>query len=141
MAIGLDAVDKYTWPIKYVATYHPDEIPEIRKRRELFGGNTDYLMISQAPGPGVDIVELYRPPSGSSALLGALAGLRMGYGRIILCGCPMTGVNVAGGKYDSFQEGWKALEKELAGRVRSMSGWTREFLGAPTEEWLKGPQT
>ena len=138
MAIGLDAVDKYNWPIKYVATYHPVDIPEIRKRRELAGGNTDYLLISQAPGPGVDIVEPFRPPSGSSSLLGVLAALRMGYRRIILCGCPLTGNNAKGSKYETFQAAWQAFSKELAGRVRSMSGWTAEFLGRPTEEWLNG---
>lgn len=136
MVIGLDAVDKYPWRIKYVATYHPDEIPQIRKRRELAGGNTDYLMISQAPGPGVDIVEPYRSPSGSSSLLGVLAALRMGYRRIILCGCPLIGKNDKGGKYETFQAGWQAVSKELSGRVRSMSGWTAGFLGMPTEEWL-----
>jgi hypothetical protein len=136
MAIGLDAVDKYLWPIKYVSTYHPVEIPQIRERREKIGGNVDYRVISMEARPDVDIVEPFRPPSGSSALLGVLAALRMGYRRIILCGCPMTGKNAAGGTYETFQKGWEARANEFMGRVRSMSGWTAEFLGAPTEEWL-----
>ena len=141
MAIGLDAVDKYTWPIKYMATYHPGEIPEIRKRREQAGGNLDYQVISMEVREGVDIVEPFRPPSGSSSLLGALTGLRIGYKRIILCGCPMTGKDAAGGSYETFRPGWEAVKKELNGCVRSMSGWTQQFLGPPTEEWLNGPQT
>jgi hypothetical protein len=138
MAIGLDAVDKYRGPILYCATYHPVEIPEILKRREQAGGNLDYKIISMETRPGVDIVEPFRPPSGSSSLLGTLAAIRMGYRRIILCGCPLTGKNAAGGTYETFRNGWEARANEFAGRVRSMSGWTREFLGAPMEEWLNG---
>jgi hypothetical protein len=136
MAIGLDAVDKYVWPILYMATYHPVEIPEIRIRREKAGGNLDYKVISMEARDGVDILEPFRPPSGSSSLLGALAAIRMGYRRIILCGCPLDGKNATGGSYETFREGWKAFAGELAGRVRSMSGWTAELLGMPTEEWL-----
>jgi hypothetical protein len=133
MAIGLDAVDKYVWPIRYCATYHPAEIQQIRKKREIAGGNSDYQIISMEPHAGVDIVEPFRPPSGSSALLGALAGLRLGYRRIVLCGCPLDDL-----KYKAFRAGWETFAGELAGRVRSMSGWTKDFLGAPTDEWLLG---
>lgn len=138
MAIGLDAVDKYVWPVKYVATYHPVEIPDIRKRREQTGGNLDYTVISHERRDGVDIVEPLLPGerSGSSALLGTLAALKLGYTRIILCGCPLTGKNDKGGAYESFRVGWEQKQAFLAGRVRSMSGWTQELLGVPTEEWL-----
>jgi hypothetical protein len=136
MAIGLDGVDKYAWPIKYVATYHPAEIPKIRTRREAIGGNTDYRMISMERREGVDIIEPFVPPSGSSSLLGVQAALRMGYRRIILCGCPLTGKNAAGGQYDNFQKGWQAYAEKFHGRVRSMSGWTAAFLGYPTDEWI-----
>lgn len=138
MAIGLDAVDRYAWPIRYMATYHPVEIPAIRERRAHAGGNLDYIVISHERKDGVDIVEPLLPGerSGSSALLGTLAALKLGYTRIILCGCPLTGKNDKGGAYEGFQEGWKQKAAFLAGRVRSMSGWTRDFLGAPTMEWL-----
>lgn len=137
MAIGLDAVDKYRWPIKYVATYHPAEIFEIRKRRETLVGQVDFAIISHEQHEHVEIfIGEYWTPSGSSALLGVQAALAMGYRRIILCGCPLAGKNDKGGSYESFRKGWEARVKELDGRVRSMSGWTRDFLGAPTEEWL-----
>jgi hypothetical protein len=136
MAIGLDAVDKYPRPIQYVATYHPAEIPKIKARRGSIGGNTDYKVISMEARDGVDIVEPFRPPSGSSSHLGALAAIRMGYERIILCGCPLEGKNAEGGNYDNFRKGWEDKKSELGDRVRSMSGWTREFLGAPDAVWL-----
>lgn len=140
MAIGLDAVDKYPQHIKYMATYHPAEIPEIKTRRESIGGNTDYQVISHVGQAGVDIIEPLLPGerSGSSALLGTLAAIKLGYTRIVLCGCPMTGKNSTNGAYETFQIGWEQKKKALAYRVRSVSGWTREFLGAPTEEWLNG---
>lgn len=39
-----------------------------------------------------------------------------------------------------FRQGWKEPETlaVLRPRVRSMSGWTEELLGAPTAEWLEG---
>ena len=138
MAIGLDAVDKYAWPLKYMATYHPVEIPEIKARREAIGGNTDYIVISHESNPGVDIIEPLLPGehSGSSALMGAQAAIKLGYRRIVLCGCPMTGISIKNNNYESFYPGWEEKKKFLDDRVRSMSGWTRELLGAPTEEWL-----
>jgi len=138
LAVGLDAVDRYEWPIKYVATYHPAEIGKIRERRQSIGGNLDYKTISMEARPGVDIIEPFRPPSGSSSLLGALAAIRLGYRRIVLCGCPLTGKNAAGGDYENFRKGWEARVSELGDRVHSMSGWTAEFLGRPTDEWMLG---
>jgi len=133
MAIGMDAVDKYLWPINFMATYHAEDIPKAKEIREAMGGNTNYKVISHNPGDGIDIVEPYVGPTGSSALCGALAGIRMGYRKIILCGCPLLEK-----KYVVFQAGWKAKEKQVMGIVKSLSGWTREFLGAPTKEWLGG---
>jgi hypothetical protein len=131
MSIGLSSVDKHLHHIKYMATYHPVQIPEIKKRREAAGGNTDYLVISHEQNPGVDILEPFIPPTGSSSHLGALAAIRIGYKKIILCGCPLTDT-----KYKVFQEGWSAKIKQVRVYVRSMSGWTKELLGAPTGEWL-----
>lgn len=137
MAIGLDAVDKYKRPIKYVVTYHEEEIPAIRERRKSFGGNTDYQVVTHLKHAGADIIIAdYWMPSGSSALLGVQAALRLGYGKIILCGCPLDGKNLAGASYESFRAGWTARKNELGDNVRSMRGWTKEFLSAPTQEWL-----
>ena len=136
MAIGLDAVDKYRMPILYVATYHPEDIPKMSERRAAIGGNLDYKVISQKIIPGVDIEEPFRPPTGSSAMCGALAGIRMGYRKIVLCGCPLTGNAPAGNPYSNFRAGWEAKKDELLGIVKSMSGWTRELLGKPSSDWL-----
>ena len=136
MLIGLDAVDKFPGEVKYFVTYHVEDIPESINRRKALGGNCDFKIISHETKPGVDIVHPHEAPSGSSALMGVLAGIKLGYQRMILAGCPLTGKNPKGGSYDNFQKGWQAHLDQYAGKVRSMSGWTKEFLGSPTEEWL-----
>ncbi len=57
----------------------------------------------------------------------------MGYKRIILCGCPLTGNAPEGNPYDDFRPGWIENKAELVGRVTSMSGWTKELLGSPPD--------
>ena len=135
MAIGLDAIS-CRLPLKYVATNHHEDIPAIRERRAAMGGNLDYRLISFKPGPGVDIVQPLGPVSGSSSLLGALAAITLGYDRIVLCGCPLAGNAPEGNPYEAFRPGWSAEFRAVRDRVRSMSGWTRELLGAPTAGWL-----
>ena len=139
MAVGMDAIDKCPGRVDYIATNHPEDIPVIRQimreRSEAAGGNTDYQII----GPGVesvsprayDIIEPYRPPSGSSAITGATAAITMGHERIVLCGCPLTGNAPEGNPYEAFRPGWIANKDLLYGKVTSMSGWTREVFGGP----------
>jgi len=50
MAVGVDAIHLYTWPILYVSTFHPADIPEIYRRRQTIGGNTDFKIISHERG-------------------------------------------------------------------------------------------
>ena len=136
LAVGLDAVDKYAEPIKYVSTYHPKEIAEIAERRAGYG-NTDYLVISHQEKPGVDIcIKDWWIPSGSSSLLGVQAAQRLGYDKIILCGCPLTGKNKDEQDYKNFHSGWQKRLKEISACVRSLSGWTRDLLGAPDDQWI-----
>lgn len=137
MAIGLDAVDKNLLYLDYMATYHPDEIPAIKARREAVGGNTDYKVISHEDRNKPDIIiKDWWQPSGSSALLGIQAALQLGYAKIILCGCPLIGKSGTGTDYSIFHKGFTAHLDKISNYVRSMSGWTKELLGFPTEAWL-----
>lgn len=140
MAIGLDAVKLINGDVKYVVTNHLEDITEIRRRLNSIGC-FDFILVSPLPGAGVDIVEPYSPPigrSGSSAMTGTLAAIRIGYENIVLCGCPLTGNAPEGNPYEAFRLGWEDRQDEVFGKVKSMSGWTRGFLGGPTEEWLNG---
>ena len=135
MAIGLDC--PYADTIAYFATYHFIDIPNYIKRRKEVGCNIDFEVICHRQELGVDIVEPFKPPRGSSALLGTTAAIKLGYKKIILCGCPLEGKNRNGFQsYNEFQKGWLARYSEVSPYVRSMSGWTREYLGNLTKEWL-----
>lgn len=142
MAIGMDALDKYGGDFAFIASNHREDIMPIHRimqqRHEACGSGYQYLVIAPDPWPGVQIVEPYRPPSGSSAITGAFAAVRMGYDRIILCGCPLTGNAPEGNPYEAFRPGWETHRAVFDGIVKSMSGWTMDLLGAPTEEWLNG---
>lgn len=140
MAIGMDAVSLSSAPLRWLATFHPAEIPEIMKRRTALIGHVDFTIISHERREHVaHCIDDWWKPSGSSALLGVQAALTvLGYRRIILCGVPLTGKNFAGGDYENFRKGWEPRLKELGGRVRSMSGWTADFLGRPDAGWLGG---
>lgn len=138
IAIGFDAINKCRWPIQYFATYHPSEIAMTKERRAGMGGNTDYKVISHIQYQDmVDMIIPFEAPSGSSALLGVLAAIKMGYQKIIVCGCPLIGCNDKGYDYANFRKGWEAKLNEIQAFTRSMTGWTREILGAPTREWIK----
>ena len=121
-----------------------EDMPKIQQVR----GKRKIRVMSWVAMDGVDLVIPMKPPglnppsgwSGSSALLGALGAIRMGYTKIILCGCPLEGdIPVTPGvRYDVYQKGWQSHEKQVRGRVKSMSGWTKTFLGKPTDGWING---
>ena len=133
LAVGLSTVTLYPGlPYRYVATYHVKDVPGIMRI-------TGAEIISYVEFPGVRHVKRHTGPTGSSALLGTLWALAHGYQRIVLCGCPLQGKNKFGGDYyRQFHSGWRYRYEEIKNHVRSMSGWTSEFLGKPTEEWLYG---
>ena len=138
--VGLDT-SLVRVPFKWIVTLHPIEAEEIRLRRN--NGDLGAITIvaheltdENGEAYDVDVFTPYVPPSGSSALLGVFHGLRMGYRKIILCGCPLMGKNERGVEYSSFRKGFEGHYDEIAGWVKSMSGWTRDFLGAPSEAWI-----
>ncbi len=152
-AIGLDCA--YYDHIDYFATYHIEDIKPYYRKRKNLGLNLDYKVVSHTDdyikynkektfrkldleGLRVDIVIPYKKPSGSSALLGVFLALKLGYEKIVLCGCPMQGIIVkTNSKYDLFQKGWIPNKDMVMNKVKSMSGWTKEFLGEPTKEWIE----
>ena len=132
MAAGKDAAKlPIFWA--YVATGHAEDIPDIQK-------TTAGKIIHYEQAPGVDIVQAWDITgiTGSSAHLGALAALALGYKKIVLCGCPLHGPNPGhpGADYKMFQDRWIQTKEVLLPYVRSMSGFTKGLLGAPEKDWL-----
>jgi hypothetical protein len=136
MSIGASCL--YMGEVKYFATYHFADIPIYKMRRKIGYGNLDYKVIGHKKDkPEIDIIEPHKEPSGSSSLLGVVAAIRLGYKKIILCGCPLEGENKNGiTPYNTFQKGWVARLLEIQDYVKSMSGWTADLLGVPSKEWI-----
>lgn len=128
--------------VDHWATLHSDKFPRWEKARRELGATTDYTRWSCSEGHYVDrIVRNWF--GGSSSLLAvdvALNGLDLD--RVVLAGCPMDErpnafrTERGWAHFNRFRAGWERAEREIAGRVRSMSGWTREKFGAPDADWL-----
>jgi predicted SAM-dependent methyltransferase len=80
---------------------------------------------------------------GSTGLFAIQVALREGHQKVILCGVPMT---VDGSHYIrhqkwqsaiAFRQSWVRFKNDLAPHLRSMSGWTAEQYGEPSEEWIR----
>jgi hypothetical protein len=107
---------RYMGRIDYWCSYHPEKFwQEWRALRASLGGNDDYQELRES-----DVRNI--PLTGSSTLLGVLWGLER-FDQIIIAGAPLDDEN-----YHQYRQGWKNESKHLAGRVRSLSGWTKTFL-------------
>lgn len=81
---------------------------------------------------------------GSSGLFAVKVALdELGFDRVVLCGVPITPT----AHFDDpepwrhakhYPDGWRQALPHIEGRVRSMSGFTKDLLGAPTAAWLNG---
>jgi hypothetical protein len=132
MAVGMDA---FKSP---VASGHTEDLSSIKAYAGL-RKQKGYELIHYQPLKGVDIVvPLDMWEGGSSALMGVMAALKLGYNKIVLCGVPLEGPNPGhpGADYSMFQGKWTESVSVLCHYVRSMSGFTKGLLGEPTKEWL-----
>jgi hypothetical protein len=75
--------------------------------------------------------------SGDSGLLAARIAVALGYEKVILAGVPLDDkghvdddAEATHFQFSTHRHRWQEHAKELQGRVTSMSGWTRELLGA-----------
>ena len=101
---------------------------------------------------GFEPFHLTENVSGSSGL-GAVECARAGFGadRIVLAGIPMDtrghfnygqkgdhDVRERWAEGERYRAYWRKYFLDKPGLARSLSGWTRDLLGEPTEEWLDG---
>lgn len=135
--------------VDHVATYHVDRIPrELDRRRKL--GYADPKCFWTYRGvriPSFSIeIKAIKTQGGSSGLLGAIVGIEVA-DRAILAGIPMDGAmphyhNRKNKKPWSearlYRPHWEKSMYVLGGKVKSMSGFTRQLLGTPTKEWVLG---
>lgn len=139
-----DAGKDYPGRLTVWATLHANDkkLNAWQRQRALNGFNTDYVTIANKdhPLPRVDrVVNEYW--SGTSGLyLVQVALFTLGYDRVICCGMPLTQSphyfsDEDWKSFHLYRRGWMKAAEDLNGRVKSMSGWTRELLGHP-RDWL-----
>lgn len=136
--------------MEHIVSYHADRLPgELAKRRKL--GYPDPVCAWTYPSvrtPHFPIpIKRLDVKGGSSGLLGALVGVEVA-GRAVLAGIPLDASMVhyhnrrrgrPWKEADNFKPQWRDNMYRLQDRVKSVSGWTMELLGAPTKEWLDEP--
>lgn len=137
------------WPerLDYVCSLHPEKIAEwLAQRAKKKYPPPGEIWCHKIAGPrgvmhkGVD--HATTDWAGSSGLFGAKVALEQGFNKVVVCGVPLVAEHnhIQRKRHWSaahaFRSGWKRNHKNLKDAVRSMSGWTKEFLGAPTPEWL-----
>lgn len=140
------------WPGQLDAwvTLHPEKMAGWRLSRQRNGfpearrhlAHDDYL------ADGIELVEFRFPgqaASGSSGLFAAKVALcDLKADRAVLAGIPLDRGPHFFDQIDwpnasEFIPTWKSLQPSILSRLRSMSGWTANFLGVPTTEWMEGP--
>lgn len=139
MAVGMDALEVLPVTLKYVVTNHPEDMMFIKQYRQRKYKKGGFKILSSEDTVKADIIlsPPYEGPPGSSSITGVLMALKFGYKKIILCGCPLSGISPSVGcRYESFRDGWTYHLDKFLGKVKSTSGWTQFVLGAPTQEWF-----
>lgn len=128
---------------------HPLEMPGRVARRAARGHPPALEIVSHPVDQKPDVVTTcvpYKLPgqktSGSSGLFAVKRALDLGATKVVCCGIP---IDADLGRIDGkevwtsarlFRQGWEQSTPVLRGRVKSMSGWTRQLLGEPTPEWF-----
>jgi hypothetical protein len=133
-------------------TLHPEKMSKWVQERVGHGHPGGYITWTRRGGRGADR-QLDSWAGGSSGLLAVSVAAHIGCTRIVLCGVPMnrephfaeSKVHARNKPWSSADGHWKAWQAphvltRLRAMVRSMSGRTRDLLGAPTLDWLVGEQ-
>jgi hypothetical protein len=130
----------YDGQLDAFATLHPEHLTRWRRERK---GNADFWAFVPTAHAGCVAEVLAERWAGSSGLYAAQAALDgMAASGVILCGVPMdpaAGHFTYGGRWtggEGYRKGFVAALPHIGGRVRSMSGWTRDLFGPPTPTWL-----
>lgn len=128
-------------PAEHFATMHPKNAPRwLAARAE--AGLPPPASIWCPPGVGTHDGWRHAPAwGGSSGLFGVAVAMELGADRIVLCGVPLDPIPHIDDPEPwrdatRYRYAWRVHEVALRACVRSLSGWTRGLLGAPTAAWL-----
>lgn len=131
-------------PLDHWVTMHPDLFPlwlGQRRRRNLPDPGR-FWHARHRPVPAQIESTAIESWGGSSGMLCIAVALELKCDRVVLAGVPM---HKKFHHFDdprpwqearAYRQAWEARAPMLRGRVKSMSGWTRDLLGEPEGEWL-----
>ena len=140
----------HPWPLRHAIGFDPNNAYQLFEYRKLRGQDVSNVAVHASSQPASCVWELVNVKDiAFSACFAVAIGLAMGYEKIVLAGCsqssdghyydpPWIPPSEYGVRVYMFQ--WEMNANIFSGRVRSMSGKTKEFFGAPTLEWLKGEE-
>jgi hypothetical protein len=128
--------DAGKWVLENIMNNHPDKGNPITHTL----GDVEWVDagwdLEASPWPSEEVMW-----HGSTALFAVLIGIAMGYPRIVLAGCPLDSKGhwyfpdeTYGPKWtgETYQAWFEFAETPEAGRVKSMSGYTKQLLGGYT---------
>lgn len=136
---------EFNGPLDHFATMHPEmAVGWLEARRQNSLPMPKNLWCPASARRDTRLPWRHAPSwGGSSGLFGVAAAIEAGATRIVLCGVPLDG----SGHFDDpqpwkdalrYRAAWTCRRPQLIPVCRSMSGWTRELLGAPSSDWLAG---
>lgn len=143
--------------LDFWVTLHPEKMVGWQTTREQRGypkakcvvANERVLKRKDIPYPHIDKTADYRffshqKGSGSSGLFATKVLLDEGCERVVLAGVPLLASQKHYNDSDpwfevsEFTPAWQQVKPIIEGRVKSLSGWTRQLLGGPSSVWLSG---
>jgi hypothetical protein len=131
MAVN-DMIPAYKGKLDHVASLHPDKLYFWCKARP----DKPIVHLSHRAGGWPDTVWPLHADGATSGLFAVIISLLMGFDSIVLAGIPVSDeVKITGevGKIGAevMQKEWLIFSKFFGGKVKSLSGWTREKFGEP----------
>ena len=138
VVVAVNDIGIYVEQVDHWCTMHPEKMPAWAKQREAHGFEKPNMWTATHKAKeGFTLVN----SMGGSGILGVNLAKFLNASKIILAGIPMTQdahFNKKHGWIEAtlYRQFWRG-EKSYPKWVRSMSGWTKEMYGEPTEEWLK----
>lgn len=130
--------------VDHLATMHSELLPMWLAEREKAGRPAPGKLWHAQHRPSYCGSEAIESWGGSSGLLCVAVALGLGCTHVVLAGVPMEKMLR---HYDDkrpwhearqYWPSWDRHLPKMLGRVKSMSGHTRDILGEPTREWLDG---
>lgn len=131
--------------IDHWCSVHGDLLIKWYKDRKEKGGDVGKLWTAKGRWKTDKIfVHKFLYKGGSSGLLATDVAIHNGANKVILCGVGLTSL---GSHYDDkiqkpwreasrYRPQWVKRKDDLNTIVKSMSGWTKDYFGKVTEEWL-----